>query len=449
MHVRWHRSTRVPIHAAAAFPAAVAVIVAACDSRELVGPPARSLAPRQAVSAAVDLGTVLLRPPASSSGTDVSRITDQTLFALPESTWVMVHVTGAIDGSANPGCATLPPNYPCPYGPITTSGFDANYPWDGGPASLHAWGGTWDVLPLRGTGGATLGGAVSAVGLRFQRAAGSLYGRPALIASANNNPSGSPTDVASWLLSGAYQVDVKLLPTPMEITAVPLDDSLGTVRYTVSTVEDLKFINPYSVGWWEPAGMIRWSFVVGDSVSSNPYSGGWTWTLSHCDGMRTCDWAPPRQGRMQVAGYVEARDARARGDYVITPGGFSLTCDATVTRGDSIRCEAKATPKPPKVSSWTFVTGDGADTVRRAGALTDSLTWSGIMATGGTVAVTATVKHQPVTRSAAIQVRSRGWTFERNAQHEYREGTGETCLHATPQINYPHGLNDHRLKPVG
>jgi hypothetical protein len=251
----------------------------------------------------------------TSSRSDISTITNEYITFLPESTWVVVHVNGTINTATNPGCASLPPYWACPFGPIG-SAFNATYPWDGGPVSLQALGETWDVLGLRGTGGNTGGSAGSAVGLRYQSTAGVLYGRLGISGSASSNPNGDPNDVASYFLSGGYDVEAKYISSPIEIAGVPLGDSLGTNRYTISPAEGLALINPYGVPSTTPAGQVIWTFVVGDTVSENPRSGGETWTISGCNNLTTCDWAPPQQGRMQAEAWVETLRAKVRFDYV-------------------------------------------------------------------------------------------------------------------------------------
>lgn len=79
-----------------------------------------------------------------------------------------------------------------------------------------------------------------------------------------------------------------------------------------------------------------------------------------------------------------------------------LNCTSSVTRGGTATCTV--TPSSVSVSGWQFKDG-GGNIVKRA-TNTGSLTWSGVLVTGGTVSVTPT-GGSPLT--AAITVNPRNW----------------------------------------
>lgn len=157
-----------------------AVALASCDSRELTAPPERGARPRGSLAAPQSLGSGFVSGPLDTSPGQVSGITSTDLTTFPESTWVVVSVSGQFALTWNAGsCAerqATAPNWPCQDGSPTVD--FAGTPWDGGPVTLRQRydnGGGGTVL-LRGSGGAG-GSSGSAVGLFFAQRPGTLSGR--------------------------------------------------------------------------------------------------------------------------------------------------------------------------------------------------------------------------------------------------------------------------------
>lgn len=93
------------------------------------------------------------------------------------------------------------------------------------------------------------------------------------------------------------------------------------------------------------------------------------------------------------------------------PAQLSIVCDrTTVTRGESVTCEAKATPDDPTMQfeEWRFNSLDGFAAVRPASA--QGRQWGGVMGTSGTMTLTAHVAGQQKTATADITVTPRDWS---------------------------------------
>jgi hypothetical protein len=80
-----------------------------------------------------------------------------------------------------------------------------------------------------------------------------------------------------------------------------------------------------------------------------------------------------------------------------------LSCTSSVARGSATTCTV--TPSSATVSGWQFKDGSGNTVTRTASP--GSLTWPGVMVTGGTVSVTATVSGASTPLSTSIAVTNR------------------------------------------
>ncbi|HXC42390.1 MAG TPA: hypothetical protein VNY51_02585 [Candidatus Dormibacteraeota bacterium] len=80
-----------------------------------------------------------------------------------------------------------------------------------------------------------------------------------------------------------------------------------------------------------------------------------------------------------------------------------LSCTSPVTRGASSTCTVQA-PSGTTVSGWKFADSSGNTVTRTTN--TTSLTWSGVMVTGGTVSVTASGVASPLTANISVSNRS-------------------------------------------
>ncbi|MDQ4078044.1 MAG: hypothetical protein M3220_17575 [Chloroflexota bacterium] len=405
-------------------------VLAACDARPVTGPSTPDGAIpdlRSATSSVTALGSGFLAAPPNSG---ISTFPAVQFATAPESTWVLIEVSGAIQTAPNPACADQPPYWPCPGGPIA-------YDFDSEPTSQGmgpVWictntGPTCGGLRLRGSGTAT------AIGLHYQAVPRTLYGKLNLQQQiAWNSLSGF--GAFSYFLSGGYTVSATAIPNPLQLSeAAP--DAEGMRTYSVQPLHGLQFWNPHGYGHL-PAGMVGWYFFPGDSVSSEPSFAGSYRYVAECEYQTTCRYRPPGPGKMQAAAYVERQYAFVRNTHadpcapassfavsgarlaVATSGcqeqqpKLKLVCSGergganTVIRGERIRCEAKKDPENAPgaltITQWSFEGEDRID-----GELTSTV-WEGVMVKSGTVQVSGTIgSTTPPPSTAAIEVKDRVW----------------------------------------
>jgi hypothetical protein len=324
---------------------------AGCDSRQLLAPPTRTAAPStlDASSDASVIGAATVAPE-QTGGVSIG--------AVPESTWVVIQVSGEYDAKPNPACAAQPPNWPCIFNPPGSNFYDPA-PFTSGP--VQAWVTTatrTSQVQLRGTGGA-VNTAGQAVGLYFGTAPGELVVRSALqnFGTQNPNPVGQ---VSSWIFSGGYHATATTIH-PLTFSGGPTGAPQGTATFTVGTTAPLQFINPIGFGANAPPGNVDWYFVPGDSVPLEYERTSQAWQVFACYRQTTCTVIPPPNlnGRMQVEAYVEGKLVIGRSDYVrntCQSGSGASNCGhsgpklnvscvpASPVRGDTISCNSTVTP---------------------------------------------------------------------------------------------------------
>lgn len=257
--------------------------------------------------------------------------------SVPDSTWVVINVSGGIQQSWNPDCAYAPPYWPCQTGSVVPE--FGSEPWDNGAVLMWAKEGSGlGSVRLRGSGGPNVS---SAIGLHYFSTKGSFVGRVNAQAKYAWNPN-TGTGPYSYNLAGGYIVDVMPVQSPIGITDSGVLDSTGMHQYTVRPLYGLQFINPLDFYWNPPAGSISWYFIPGDSVSekpgfAEPYIG-----VPECQYQQTCNFAPPEPGRMQATAYVETRLATVRG----SAAGW---CDVS-----SLESVSEDAPVPPECEDKQF-----------------------------------------------------------------------------------------------
>jgi len=423
----------------------VAILIAsiaaasACDTRELVAPAARGIAPRASVDAAQALGTTLLAPPPNSAPGVATSNPYEQFATVPESSWVVVNVSGQVKltWNAEP-CARRQaeaPYWACQTGSPTGT-FAPSSPWEGGPVSIRgSWsdGGT-QLIGLRGSGGSGESGG-SAVGLYYNstNTPMTLSGRVAANAVWAWDPN-SGNGPFSWYMGGGYTVTATAVPSPFQVTESE-PDADGYVTYTAEALYELQFLNPLDFYWNPPAGAARWFFSFADPDSDIPDRSGWGWEVNECTNQLVCRFKPPTdvRGRMQATAYVETRAARARSSPRPSPcgafGGASFGADVAsdcdpprievvckpnpVERAQFTQCEANARPRGDlQVTKWWFDDGAG-HIIRPPDADGDSsFYWGGAVVIGGTVHAEGTIDGRPaVSGSTTLVVTDRHWKF--------------------------------------
>ena len=166
-------------------------------------------------------------------------------------------------------------------------------------------------------------------------------------------------------------------------------------------------------------------------------------SIRGCTGKRVCEYRPLRSGRMYLkatltdgdgaaalpavfAGEVVRKDAQAPKLVV------RCSPSATVTRGDSITCNANVEPQALqdslRISEWSF------DGQRRMDGDTAAYSWAGPMVDSGTVRVRGILLGKGVEDSVRIAVNPRTWPKVQAASppHDSLAGDGKLDLPAAP-----------------
>jgi hypothetical protein len=383
----------------------------ACDVRDLTAPtPAVVTGSPRAASASggIALGTATVAPPPNTSPAEVSKLGYYELgIALPESTWVMVHVSGGVNLLWNPACADMPPNWPCMDNSPTTSYGES--PGFGGPVQLfNVANGVSSAVRLRGSGGAGTTPA-SAVGVFFQRRPGPLVGHVSMTAVyAHNSINGGGTP--SWLVTGGYTVTATQIEAPFTVTeSAPEPD--GTRTYTAEPLPGLRFSNFPTSGQFPP-GAAFWSFYPDDSPPERNWPG---WQVPGCQYQLVCRYKPPVPGRMQVNAFVEWQRAIVRSKPLGEPGECStatalragcsptgpdlqVACSAAqgpgLVRGDTVDCVTTVVPAQEFTVTIRQASGSGftvADTPNVHHASGEADHWRGVAVANSRVKVMAEV----------------------------------------------------------
>ncbi len=412
-----------------------ALALAGCDSRQPLGPATRSVTRRASVDAPQDLGGGFVPAPENTSPAAVSNPPYVNLLTMPESTWVVLNVTGTIELTWNAEqCAQRAaeaPNWKCQDGfPLVS--FDAG-PWEGGPVWLRTGEGSRGLVRLRGIGGPN---PSAAVGLYYGAQPATLTGHVNLIAQWAPDPTFG-NGPFSYRVSGGYSVAAMAVPSPLQLTEGE-PDSTGARPYRVEALYGLQFINPVGYPGQIPAGATFWRFFPGDSVGDTPDRSGGGWELRECEYLMVCRYRPPVAGRMQVQAFVEGQFADVRskpaaGQCANASGALdggsqfdvrassangcaeepklTLTCNmrsdsVDVERGGNVECRAEVTPpggSTLRITGWSFngqPRTDG-DTLGR--------TWAGPMVESGTVRVRGQWGEQQGEASVRIGVVARVW----------------------------------------
>jgi hypothetical protein len=378
------------------------------------------------------LGTGSITPPGSTLPNDVISPPQATITAIPESTWVVVTVSGQLTFTHNPGCDLIAGDWKCE-AKIPTLNFEAA-PSTVGP--LHLWvqeGVQRSWVGLRGSGGEA-NSPGSAIGLVREATAGTLQGEMTVFQAWSYNPFSGGSE-PTYYISGGYNVTATAVPSPLKLTETDAESD-GTRSYTVEPLYGLIFMNP--TGDFRPAGEVTWYWIPGDSVSSTP---GWSeyneW-IQDCQFQTTCRFKAPGPGKVQAYASVERKGVAIRsGDgapQCQAPGGplgarglrasvagtncqepkVVLTCSGdlganNVTRGSSIHCEVKK--EPESASGSLTVTGWSFEGEPRTDEPVADTKWDGPMVHPGTVSVKARIgTGAEQSASATITVTARDWS---------------------------------------
>ena len=329
-------------------------LLAGCDApteprRTTVGPRPETLLPSGDLPTLTVAMYSYFPSPPNSSTSAVASVTPVEFGAVPESTWVLVTVTGDIEQRWNAECDSRPPYWPCQSGSVIAP--FGSEPWDGGPVTMWAnQNGDSTAINLRGQGGSN---TTSAIGVKFFTAGGTLRGRVVASPKWAWDPNFG-TGPFSYYLGGGYDVIATAIPSPAGVTDTGALDSLGTRDYTVQPLYDLEFFNPLGWGYSAPAGAVDWYYIPGDSVSAKGgFNDGYI-GIPECHYKTTCRYTPPGPGRMQATAYVETQ-------YTITRGNTIGWCTSPVPdQPDDAavppECEDKQFGGCPKILSGKVIT---------------------------------------------------------------------------------------------
>lgn len=400
---------------------ALSAIAAAtgCDSR-LVGP-------------APPRGTDTTRPDESGASAVIgtTRVTsEQTAFTggipAPANTWIVVEVSGQFQAVQNPNCGLQPPEWPC--SSLAPAGSFSSSPAAFGPVQVQATYGAnrTGLVDLRGAGGA--GTAGQAIGLYYGTESGVIQARSTLVNPIAYNPNPGPP-VASWILSGSYSMTATRIASPLSFFGSPSKDATGSVTFGVSPAASLAFFNPAGVPpSWAP-GAPDWYFIQGDSVPAEYEHASPALQIGACFQKTSCTWTPPKgkNGRMQVAAYVEGRLVIARSGYVqdVQQKRVELICSVgrypnvtdlsdpvnrrgsiSLTRAEAIGCIVAAYRVPAGWRADTlFFTDRDGNTIGSP----NSMSTGGSMVVGGTLTVRGRIDGRTYTDEMQVAVQPRNW----------------------------------------
>jgi hypothetical protein len=335
--------------------------------------------PRATISEPTELGVGTLAPPPTTSPSDVASITLQPLVSIPESTWVVVRVEGQLALTWNSKCDQFPPGFywQCMSGSPSIS--FGPVPGEPGPVGIWAEEGAYSQwVKLRGSGG---GGDTpgSAVGLHFQIAAGQLSGKLNMVPQWAWDPNFG-NGPFSYYVGGGYTVTATAVPNPIKLTDSE-PDSTGTRTYSAEPLPGLEFSNPREWPFVWPEGAEFWAWVFGDSVSTNPNSGGVTREIPECQFHARCRYRPAGPGRMQLLAYVEGKEVRVRseaphsdacgaGASLRNAFRAALSADACGARAQLlVRCEPLHPPRAgPVVCSASVTENKSFEVIRQNGS---------------------------------------------------------------------------------
>ena len=419
-----------------------ALLLAACDSRELVAPGLQPAGrPRTVLSEPVSLGSNVLPPPPNTSGAPGAAV---RLGTVPANTWVVFEVSGSVSGSWNPDCSSRPPFWPCAEGPIAQSFMSGADPW--APVTIaytYEEGGTHvGRALLRGTGES------SAIGLYHNSLPSTLDGYVKANTLTSWDPNFGVTLPSYINLSGGFTVTATMIPSPFRVTESA--DESGMITYTAEPLYGLEFSNPYNYGHLPPGDLV-WTFFPGDSADQPDHS--WPgWYMYDCERKLVCRFRPPPgPGRMQISAYVERQRAYVRSKPAVAQEQLTLTCTGDkgpnqVTRGEELSCTASA----PSGSGPLTVTGWSFDDTPREDEPRTASTWSGRMVKGGVVTVRGHIgTGAELSASATITVVARDWSKKAPdiTDQKVRNGSPYTAPPLPEAVIWVHDLGKTRFWP--
>jgi hypothetical protein len=375
-----------------------------CDSREVTGPAPLATASDAGTSeSASSLGSVLLRPTATSHPVEVANLPFQPIASIHARTWVVVRAHGGVTMTPIPDCGGAPetPSWVCGLGSGMPE-FSSAAPTESGPVQVMAsWSTGQARVPLRGAGG-------GAVGLLRAGAGVTLTGRLNLPGNYWYRVGEDP--VPTYTFSGGYTVSAEAIGTPLRVQEGPADAN-GTREYSVTPLYGLQFVNPLEPYYlaYQPAGALTWKFVYGRNVADDGTGGiGFSYVTS-CSGATVCRYTPSQSGRMVAGAFVEGQYVEMGSviQRVVQPE-MKLTCDAyTITRGERLECSVAADAPGATLTDirWSF-----RDDHRHDIPGPPESRWGGTIVVGGTISVSAHVDGQPFSeRTQRINVRPREW----------------------------------------
>jgi hypothetical protein len=122
-------------------------------------------------------------------------------------------------------------------------------------------------------------------------------------------------------------------------------------------------------------------------------------------------------------------------------GSAAFGCTSTAARGSTVTCAVNASKDELSnvaVRSWRFTDADGNETQQSGGALT----WQGPAVVGGTVTVRLDDGSGERELVSSFAVTARGWTWAKDAESVFSDGTGVQCSYwTTPDQGGSNGIN--------
>jgi hypothetical protein len=413
----------------------LSALFAACDMRHplapapstgpAVAPPLVRTASLPPPPAPIELGSVFIGVPASTSVADAQAIEHdwRVVGSFEDSTWILVEIDGGVTHAVNPARAALPPFWGCTRFPLAGITAGPSTPFTSGRVDLweNGAGAPLHYRPVDGDPN-----ALSARALSFRELAGSVSARRHVVVAGGIAPLPNQPSHGAYLLSGGQTVRLRAIPPPLGISG-PADLAPGeSGTYTAAPLFGLQLANPYGAHHLPP-GAYGWTFHPGDTAAAPRKRVDVAVPMWHCQNQPTCEYAPPQSGRLAVFAYVEDQLVGAYSGVIrVDSAKVEVACNGhrdslSLTRGEIIDCRANS-PSTSSPVRWAFVADSSPyQNPAPGGTAFAGPVWKGEMILSGKIMASVLNSAQQRSDTFVVRVLPRDWTnkeFPINVQED-------------------------------